>query len=85
MKMQSIPYGHAITDHNQLVMIINHHRLDEIENPRLQRLCAKIMAFNFKATWQKGSTNYAPDAGAHALPEIQVGTNVAVQDSRTRL
>ena len=52
----------VITDHNPLISIINHHRLDEIENLRLQRLCAKIMAFNFKASWKKGTTNQAPDA-----------------------
>ena len=28
----------VITDHNPLISIINNHRLDEIENPRLQRL-----------------------------------------------
>ena len=28
----------VITDHHPLVSILNHHRLDEIENPRLQRL-----------------------------------------------
>ena len=52
----------VITDHNPLIAIIDHHRLDEIENPRLQHLRAKIMAFNFRANWQKGSTNHAPDA-----------------------
>ena len=55
----------VITDHNLLIAIINHHRLDEIENSRLQRLRAKIMAFNFRAYWQKGSTNHAPDALSH--------------------
>ena len=49
----------VITDHNTLIAIINHHRLDKVENPRLH---AKIMAFNFKANWQKGSINHAPDA-----------------------
>ena len=52
----------VITDHNPLISILNHHRLDEIDNPRLQRLRAKIMAFNFKAVWHKGVTNQAPDA-----------------------
>ena len=28
----------VVTDHNPLVPILNSHRLDEIENPRLQRL-----------------------------------------------
>ena len=52
----------VITDHNPLILILNHHRLDEIDNPRLQRLRAKIMAFNFNAVWHKGVTNQAPDA-----------------------
>ena len=51
----------VITDHNPLIPILNHHRLDEIENPRLQHLHAKIMAFNFKASWQKSITNHTPD------------------------
>ena len=66
MEMQGVLMGmqqfDMITDHNPLLPIINHHRLDEIENPRLQRLRAKIMAFNFKASWKKGITNQAPDA-----------------------
>ena len=52
----------VITDHNPLILTLNHHRLDEIDNPRLQRLYAKIMAFNFQAVWHKGVTNQAPDA-----------------------
>lgn len=34
----------VVTDHNPLIPIFNSHRLDEIENPRLQRL---IMGYNF--------------------------------------
>ena len=52
----------VITDHNPLISILNNHRLDEIENPRLQRLKTKLMAFNFTAKWCKGSTNSAPNA-----------------------
>ena len=49
----------VITDHDPLIPIL---RLDEIENPRLQRLKTKLMAFNFTAKWYKGSANSAPDA-----------------------
>lgn len=38
-----------VTDHNPLIPILNSHRLDEIDNPRLQRLRTKLMAFNFTA------------------------------------
>ena len=51
-----------ITDHNPLIPILNNHRLDEIESPRLQRLCTRIMGCNFTAEWLKGSNNSAPDA-----------------------
>ena len=52
----------VVTDHNPLIPIMNSHRLDEIENPRLQRLKTKLMAYNFTAEWLKGTKNDAPDA-----------------------
>ena len=52
----------VITDHAPLVPIINNHRLDEIENPRLQRLREKIMGYNMIAEWRKGKDNDAADA-----------------------
>ena len=51
-----------VTDHYPLVPILNSHRLDEIENPRLQRLKTRVMAYNFTAEWVKWSLNNAPDA-----------------------
>lgn len=52
----------VVTDHNPLVPILNNHRLDEIENPRLQRLRINLMAYNFTTQWLKGKNNYAADA-----------------------
>ena len=52
----------VVTDHNPLISIMNSHRLDEIENPRLQRLKTKLMAYNFTAEWLKGTENDTPDA-----------------------
>ena len=52
----------VVTDHSPLIPILNTHRLDEIENPRLQRLQTRIMAYQFTAKWQKGSQHEAADA-----------------------
>ena len=60
--LAGLPHFQIITDHNPLLAILNQCRLDEIENPRLQRLRTKLMAYNFTAHWQKGALNYAPDA-----------------------
>ena len=40
-----------ITDHYPLIPILNNHRLDEIENPCLQRLKTKLMGYNFTAEY----------------------------------
>ena len=58
-----------VTDHHPLVPILNSYRLDEIENPRLQRLKSKIMAYNFSATWVKGTLNHAPDGNPASDPQ----------------
>ena len=60
--LAGLQHFHVITDHNPLIPILNNHRLDEIENPRLQRLKTRLMSYNFTAEWCKGSTNDAPDA-----------------------
>jgi len=45
----------VVTVHNPLIPILNSHRLDEVKNPRLQRLRTRLMAYNFTAKWCKGS------------------------------
>ena len=55
-------YHQGYPDHNPLIPILNNRRLDEIENPRLQRLKSRLMAYNFTAQWIKGIGNNAPDA-----------------------
>ena len=60
--LAGLPHFTVLTDHHPLISILNHHRLDEIENPRLQRLKTRIMAYSFTAEWVKGALNNAPDA-----------------------
>ena len=62
MFLAGLPHFQVITDRNPLIPILNSHRLDEIENPRLQRLKTRIMGYNFTAEWLKGKNNHAPDA-----------------------
>ncbi len=60
--VKGLPNIEVITDHSPLVPIINNHRLDEIENPRLLRLRIKMQGFNLTAKWEKGIVNEAADA-----------------------
>ena len=60
--LAGLPTFTVITDHSPLVPILNSHRLDEIENPRLQRLRTRLLAYNFIAKWIKGKDNDAADA-----------------------
>ena len=60
--LAGLPHFTVITDHHPLLPILNSHQLDEIENPCLQCLKNRIMAYNFTAQWVKGIMNNAPDA-----------------------
>ncbi len=53
--LAGLPHFAVVTDHHPLILILNNHRLDEIENPRLQRLKARVMAYNFTVEWIKGA------------------------------
>ena len=60
--LAGLPHFAVVTDHHPLVPILNNHRLEEIENPQLQRLKTKVMGYAFTAEWLKGEQNNAPDA-----------------------
>ena len=60
--LAGLQHFHVATDHNPLIPILNTCRLDEVENPRLQRLKSRLMGYNFTAQWTKGSSHSAPDA-----------------------
>ena len=44
------PHFAVVMDHHLLMPIFNHHRLDETQNSRLQRLKTKIMGYTFTAS-----------------------------------
>ena len=60
--LAGLSHFEIVVDHNPLLSILNNRRLDEIENPRLQRMRTKLMLYNFTARWQKGILHTAPDA-----------------------
>jgi len=68
--LSGLQYFTVITDHNPLIPILNNHRLDEIENPCLQRLKTRLMAYNFTAQWLNGANNNAPDALSRHVPRL---------------
>ena len=84
-----------LTDHNPLIPILNNYRLNELENPRLQRLKTRLMAYNFTAQWLKGSKNDAPDALSRhpvsdpqtyeALAELDIHDNPDISLSEIRV
>ena len=55
-----------VTDHQPLVTIFNCHSLNQVENPRLQRLVLKTRMFQFRTIWQKGSQHAVADALSRA-------------------
>ena len=60
--LAGLPIFLVVIDHNPLVPILNSHRLDEIENPHLQHLRTRLMAYNFTAKWLKGKENAMADS-----------------------
>ncbi|CAB0018705.1 unnamed protein product [Nesidiocoris tenuis] len=59
--LQGLPEFTIINDHKPLLSIINKQTLDEVENPRLQRLKEKLLGFNCKMEWKQGKTHIIPD------------------------
>ena len=79
--LAGLQHFQIITDHNPLISILNTRRLDEIENPRLQRLKARIMGYHFTVQCTKGCKHHAPDAlSRHPSDVPQCGDMIAEHD-----
>ena len=55
-----------VVEHRPLVSILDKKSLDQIDNPRLQRLKSKIVQSNFYTEWVCCSTHKIPDAFSRA-------------------
>ena len=60
--LAGLPHFEFVTDHNQLLAILHNRRLDEIANPQLQRMKAKLVAYSIKERWQIGRLHQVNDA-----------------------
>ena len=66
MYLKGMSHFTIITDHNPLVGILDKKTLDEVENPRLQRLKEKMLSYNFETKWISGKQHAIPDALSRA-------------------
>ena len=60
--LEGLPHVDIVTDHKPLLPIMNSQALDQISNPRLQRLRMKIQRYNYTAQWVRGKENQDADA-----------------------
>ena len=60
-----------VVDHQPLVPIFNGYSLDQVENPRLQRLSLKSRVYQFQTCWKKGSQNAVADALSRATVTLE--------------
>jgi len=60
--LAGLPHFDIVVDHRPLVPVLNSKGLNEIENPRLQRMREKMSLYSFHASWQKGSEHVIPAA-----------------------
>ena len=60
--LQGLPHFEIVTDARPLVPILNKYQINEIDNPRLQRLRMQLANYKFTATWKCGKDHVAPDA-----------------------
>ena len=64
--LMGLPTFTLIVDHQPLVTILDRYTLDQVENPRLQRMKEQMSAFTFQTTWRKGKEHQIPDALSRA-------------------
>ena len=84
--LAGLQHFEVATDHNLLIPILNTRRLDEVENPRLQCLKSRLMAYHFTAHWTKGSNHNAPGAlSRNPVSDPQSENTLAGYDNQNKL
>ena len=67
-----------ITDHKPLLGIFTKN-LDDLDNPRLQRMREKIMGYNFQIEWIAGKSNVIADALSSTTKLTDISTEISNQ------
>ena len=65
------------TDHRPLTLIVNSYMLDQIENPKFQRLVLKFRQYQLHAVWQTGAETCSPTP----CPDIRLQSQFPVRNS----
>ena len=63
--LRCMPHFDVITDHRPLVGIFK-KKLEELDNPTLQRLVMRTVKFNFEVSWRAGKDHLLADALSRA-------------------
>ena len=66
IQLLGLPHFEFVVDHKPLVIILDRHRLDDIDNTRLRCLKEKTSLFSFTTRWTKGKGHCIPDALSRA-------------------
>ena len=66
IQLLGMEHFELVVDHKPLVTILDRHRLDDVDNVRLQRLKEKTSLFTFTTRWTKGKDHCIPDALSRA-------------------
>ena len=64
--LMGLPTFTLIVDHQPLVTILDRYTLDQVKNPRLQRMKEQMSSFTFQTKWRKGKEHQIPDALSRA-------------------
>ena len=75
----------VITDHKPLLSIINHKHVDDIPNPRLQRLKMKLSLYDLTAEWMQGKENHAADALSRFPSQEPVPGEISLAESHVEV
>ena len=71
-----------IVDHRPLVSILDKNTLDQVENPRLQRMKESLNLYKFTTQWIKGKLHAIPDALSRAPVDQPCKADSSVEEDR---
>ena len=77
----------VLTDHKPLVGVMNGRDVDSLSNARLQRICSKLIGYQFEVAYLPGKLNFISDALSRSpvfQPEAEEQKDVLVQTLKVK-
>ena len=78
--LNGLEHFDILVDHRPLITILNSKNMDEIENPRLQRLRERLSMYVFTASWRKGRDHQAADALSRSPVDLPTEEDEIAED-----